>query len=141
MLCFSLPNLTFAFQANLFRPSFKVPIYRGYKEDEIGETDAKKFVYTGNRDNKSETQNQYILFDDLKSRLTSGCKDVYVLDWEDVINKMIPFPLWRPQGELIRDENNFLASLELNDDLELNNELKLNKRVKAQFLLFCGTWT
>jgi hypothetical protein len=121
------------FQVNLFSPIFEVPIYHGYKEDlENGETDSKRFVYTGNRDNKSETQNQYILFDDLKSRLTRGCEDVYVRDWGDVDKKVIPFLVWRPEGELIRDENNFLAS---------TNDLQLNERVKAQFLVFCGTWT
>ena len=139
---FSLFNLIFAFQ-NTGGPEFEVPIYQGYlpvsdPENTIGAENAEKlFIYTGNKDNKSETQNQYMLLDDLTTRLTKGCETAYNTDWENLRKGKRPFDVWNAKGMLIQEENNFLSSIRFPDG-KVSDALS-HTCLEDLFRLYCGT--
>jgi hypothetical protein len=126
----SLLNLSFTFQ-NKDDPQFTIPIYQGYlpvSPLEIGVEGL--FIYTGNKDNKSETQNQYMLFEDLRKRLEKGCETVYKEDWNKLRNGERPFDVWNAEGTLIKKENNFLDSI--------SKDLDGDDWLVALFRLYCG---
>jgi hypothetical protein len=131
-------NLTFAIQVSS-SPKFKVPIYRGYNpRDDADESnaDTREFIYTGKNGNREETQKQYILFSDLKARLTKGCELRYQSDWNVWLSsKGMPFPVWNNKGKLL-EEKNFLAAITTDASRWKDKE---KDRLAAQFGVFCGT--
>jgi hypothetical protein len=126
----SLLNISFAFQSNN-DPQYTIPLYQGYLPASTLKIGPERhFIYTGNKDNKSETQNQYMLFDDLKKRLEKGCETVYKEDWIKLRNGERPFDVWNAKGTLIKEENNFLGSISKNLDGD--------DWLVALFRLYCG---
>ena len=96
-----------------------------------------RFIYTGKKFPKSETQNQYMLFEDLTKRLVEGCETVYIEDWNKLRSGERPFDVWNAEGMLIQQENEFLSSIQFPDGKV--NDASYHAWLEKLFRLYCGT--
>ncbi|KIM40635.1 hypothetical protein M413DRAFT_28428 [Hebeloma cylindrosporum] len=109
-------------------PEFNIPLYGGHLPTTAGNP-IMPFIYTGTKDNKLETQKQYMLVKDLRKRLEQGCEAVYKEDRKKLENGQRPFDLWNAEGMLIQDQNKFLSSI--------TQEFDTDDWLVAQFRLYC----